>query len=234
MGLMGQAVVAIWNGIKPEGRKDFYEWHSREHMPERAAVPGFLRGRRMIAERGAPEWFTLYEVARPATLASPDYLARLNNPTPWTRRVLSRFTDVTRSLCRVVTSMGPGMDGYTATLRCGAASGEGAKLERRCSELVTRLSERPGIHGAHLCRLDAEASLITTEEQKSRPGCTLSADFVLMFESSQREPLECILTDELSREHLLRLGAAAQEPLELGIYRLEFVCEKGPHVTELF
>ena len=29
MSLAGQAVVAIWNGIAPEGRTEFYEWHNR-------------------------------------------------------------------------------------------------------------------------------------------------------------------------------------------------------------
>ena len=61
MSLAGQAVVAIWNGIAPEGRTEFYEWHNREHMPERVGIPGFRRGRRYIAKYGTPEFFTLYE-----------------------------------------------------------------------------------------------------------------------------------------------------------------------------
>ena len=190
MAFLGQAVVAIWNGIKPNVRDAFYEWHSREHMPERAAVPGFLRGRRMIAECGNPEWFTLYEVARPETLASPEYLSRLNTPTPWTRRVVGNFTDVTRSPCRVVTSAGPGMGGYMATMRCDAAPGKGGELGQHLLQLLTKLSEGPGIYGAHLCRLDVEASLIPTEEQRSRPGRTLSAEVIVMIESSQRERLK--------------------------------------------
>ena len=36
MSLAGAAVVAIWNDITDEGRANFYEWHNREHMPERA------------------------------------------------------------------------------------------------------------------------------------------------------------------------------------------------------
>ena len=56
MSLAGQAVVAIWNGIAPEGRTEFYEWHNREHMPERVGIPGFRRGRRYIAKYGTPEY----------------------------------------------------------------------------------------------------------------------------------------------------------------------------------
>ena len=49
MSLSGSGVIAIWNDITDEGRANFYEWHDREHIPERVAIPGFLRGRRYIA-----------------------------------------------------------------------------------------------------------------------------------------------------------------------------------------
>ena len=61
--LAGEAVVAIWNGIAPEGRARFYEWHLHEHVPERVGSPGFKRGRRYIAADPAEVpvgFFTLY------------------------------------------------------------------------------------------------------------------------------------------------------------------------------
>jgi len=42
MALIGQGVVAIWNDVAPEGLAEFYEWHHREHMPERVGIPGFV------------------------------------------------------------------------------------------------------------------------------------------------------------------------------------------------
>lgn len=223
MSLLGEAVVAIWNGIQPDARSEFYEWHSREHMPERVAIRGFLRGRRYIAEQGQPEWFTLYEVDRPETLAGADYLARLNAPTEWTRRVVPSFTDVTRSLCRVALSLGPGVGGYMATLRCNAASGRIDELEKWVDGLLRGVAERPGIHGAHLCRLESEASSVETEERRSRANATLLAQTVAMIEASGREPLAEVL-GSLSREPLIAAGAADDAPLETGLYRLEFLC----------
>jgi len=76
MSLAGLGVVAIWHDIAAEARDDFYEWHNREHMPERVGIPGFLRGRRYIAVRGAPTFFTLYEATGTDVLAGPHYLAR--------------------------------------------------------------------------------------------------------------------------------------------------------------
>src|ERR1700681_418763 len=96
--LCGQGVVAIWNGIAAEGRQDFYEWHVREHMPERNAIPGFRRGRRFraIDDATQPEFFTLYEVDSFEVLRGEDYAARLNSPTAWTKRVTAHFHDTSR------------------------------------------------------------------------------------------------------------------------------------------
>jgi hypothetical protein len=223
MPLAGTAVVAIWNGIEPEARADFYEWHSREHMLERVAVPGFLRGRRLIAERGSPEWFTLYEVDRPSTLAGDAYLARLNDPTEWTRRVVPHFTDVTRSLCRTRLSIGDGIGGAMVTLRCDAAPSRAADLERFFEQALPAWAARPRVHAAHLCRLEREASSVQTEERKARANANAMAEFVVMIEASLPEALEPVLA-ELSEDRILAAGASRDAPLEVGLYRLEFLC----------
>ena len=92
----------------PEARDDFYEWHNREHMPERVGIPGFRRGRRYVAISGTPEFFNLYEADSPETLSGQDYQNRLNAPTPWTQRVVPSFRNVARSICRVAFTNGVG------------------------------------------------------------------------------------------------------------------------------
>ena len=86
MSLLGDALVAIWHEVPRQARADYFEWHNREHMAERVAIPGFLRGRRYCAIVGAPEFCTLYETQSLDVLTGPDYTARLNDPTLWTRR----------------------------------------------------------------------------------------------------------------------------------------------------
>ena len=117
MSLAGQGAVAIWHDIAPDGRAEFYAWHGREHMPERLGIPGFIRGRRYVALEGSPEYFNLYETDSPLTVTGPDYLARLNNPTPWTVATVAHFRGVARSLCRVAASFGEGQGGLVATFR---------------------------------------------------------------------------------------------------------------------
>jgi hypothetical protein len=33
MTLIGNGVLAIWNGIAPQAEDDFVAWHVREHIP---------------------------------------------------------------------------------------------------------------------------------------------------------------------------------------------------------
>ena len=120
MSIAGAGIVAIWNDIADEGRENFYQWHNREHMPERVGIKGFLRGRRYIAISGKPEFFTLYEVQDTNVLAGKDYLDRLNSPTEWTRRSIKDFHNLSRSLCIIDFSSGAGSGGMLATLRFDA------------------------------------------------------------------------------------------------------------------
>ena len=203
MSLAGEGVVAIWNGIRPEGRAEFFEWHTREHMPERVGIPGFLRGRRYIALEGHPEFFTLYETRSTAVLTGADYLARLNAPTPWTRRATAAFIDTARSLCRVALSLGPGEGGLMMTFRLDSPP-EG--IERA----LRRVVEMPGVCGAHYCIADREGSGIQTEEKKGRPP-VLVPNYVVMVEGGAERPA----LEAACRE--LRL-----EKAERALYQLQY------------
>jgi hypothetical protein len=74
MALRGTGILAIWNDIAPGGDAEFTDWHTREHVPERIAGPGFLRGRRYSAVSGSPKYFTLYETEAVET-GCPDLLS---------------------------------------------------------------------------------------------------------------------------------------------------------------
>ena len=71
--------------MAPGGEAEFDQWHLREHIPERVAVPGFLRCRRYVTLGEPPRYFYFYETESLDTLQSPAYLARLGDPTPWTQ-----------------------------------------------------------------------------------------------------------------------------------------------------
>lgn len=219
-GLAGEAFIAIWHDIAPEGKADFYEWHNREHMPERVGISGFRRGRRYIAERATPEYFNLYEVDTPEVLTGQDYLNRLNSPTPWTRRAVTHFRNVSRSLCRVGSSFGCGQGGVTMTWRFEAMSGQEDELRRYLArEALPAAVERPGVLGAHFGVADRTGSEIVTEEKKVRGSGTLVPGWVILVEGISAALVEAAAEPALAVTTLR--GRGASDPIEIGIYRLE-------------
>jgi hypothetical protein len=96
MGLRGSAAVVIWSDMPDASKHD--HWHSHEHLPERAGIPGFLRSRRYADVGGAPAYFVLYEVSAAAVMTSAAYLERLNNPTAWSREIMGAVRRLNRTL----------------------------------------------------------------------------------------------------------------------------------------
>jgi hypothetical protein len=219
VGLLGTGILAIWNDVAPGAEAEFNHWHTREHVPERVAVPGFLRGRRYAAVSGSPAYFTLYETERPETLRSAAYLARLNDPTPWTRRALPLFRNTNRTACRVTASLGSGVGGALATLQLAPTAGR----EDECRAwLVTTalpsLADRPGLVGAHLGEADLEATRVPTEERKLREREDEVASWVVLVEGVEPHVVERASRDLLSPDALRRRGAAGDPAV--AVYRL--------------
>lgn len=224
-GLAGEAFVAIWHDIVPEGKAQFYAWHTREHMPERLSLGGFLRGRRYRAERGAPEYFNLYEVQTAAVLTGAEYLERLNNPTPWTQRTLPYFRNVSRSLCTIGASLGRSQGGVILTGRVEAIPGQEGRLAGFLNEAVPKLFDQQGIVGAHFGVADRSGSEIPTAERKARGSATLVPGWIVLLEGLSQAAVE---------EAAGRLAAleahGAQGPMEQGTYRLECCLSRGSHI----
>ncbi len=182
MSLAGTGAVAIWHDIAPEGRDAFYAWHGGQHMPERAGIPGFLRGRRYAAVEGAPGYFNLYETASPAVLTGADYLARLNAPTPWTAATVLHFRNVSRSLCTVARSAGEGDGGLVATYRYDVPDQAAVRHRAAVCDRLPALACEPGIAGAHLLVADPEGSAIETAEKRVRGEATLIPRWIVLIE----------------------------------------------------
>src|SRR5215475_1009663 len=104
MSLLGNAAVAMWWNVRAEQRAEWGDWHSHEHFPERMSIPGFQRGSRWTSTRDAEGFFATYE-----TLSSKGYLDSLNNPTPWSTKMMPHHLGMVRSQCRIVASFGGGV-----------------------------------------------------------------------------------------------------------------------------
>ena len=217
-------VIAIWHDVLPEAKDEFYEWHSREHMPERVGIPGFRRGRRYLAVSGAPEFFVLYEADSAEVLGGLDYLNRLKTPTAWTKRLLPSLRNMTRSICRVTFTSGVGSGGVmlTSHFDIDGAHQPGA-IEALTRRILPPLAQRGGIAGVHLGLADVGLSEADTAEVEARTGKMRVPAWVVMIEGNS-------VADVRGAHEALAPGLQAHNPsiIETAIYRHELTRLKTP------
>lgn len=214
---LGHAAVLIWNDVAPEGRAQFYEWHDKEHIPERIALPGFRRGRRLRKPGHSPEWLTIYEADDVSALVSPQYLARLNAPTPATAATLKYFHNTSRAVCRLVRSIGSSTGGYMLAVRLDVAAANAEAMRKYLQrDAFPRLTARRGVVAAHLLAADMSASYVSTAESSTRtfdvPG------WVLLFEASTSDAASEAVA-AIDQEALTRLGVRIRD--HFPVYALE-------------
>ena len=220
MALLGKGALVIWHDPEDPAESDYNEWHSKEHMFERVGIEGFRRGQRGIAISGAPRYFNLYEVDDFDVLTSEAYLARLNDPTAWTRRVIPMMHNNSRTLCRVAASFGAGgVPAYwTMILLTPDGARETALRAWLVDEALPRLVERPGILSAHLLDGDPSTSGTETAEKRLRGGGNEFVDWVLLIGGYHDFALATVAEEVLTAEVLAGQGAASSHVR--GIYRL--------------
>jgi hypothetical protein len=80
-------------------REEFDDWYDSEHVPERAALPGFGPVSRWERVSGdLPRFLALYPADGPSVLDSGPYGAlKARGDTPWTARLKARFERVVRA-----------------------------------------------------------------------------------------------------------------------------------------
>jgi len=197
-GLLGRGALVNWGGVVAAQEADYNMWHSREHMPERLAVPGFRRGRRGLGIEGTPEdqkYFMMYETVDAEVFVSPAYLARLNDPTPWTRRILSAYIMPSRTICRVLASEGCGAGGWLATLQI-ATEDRAAFRAFATGGWIADIMARDGILAAHALQGDPEFGQQPTAEKtfrESRGDKDRTVAFALMLDGIDRAPTEAAM-----------------------------------------
>jgi hypothetical protein len=205
-----QGVLAIWNDIREGRTGEFEHWFKNEHFAERLAVPGFRRGRRYEAIAGAPRYFVFYLTDTPGVLTSPAYLARLNDPTPLTRSVMTHgFVNMNRTICRRTTRFG-GLWGAV----CVTARFDRPIEARQTAPLIERMAAEDGIARCELWSAQESGGEAAAEER---------------LRGGDRKIAACILVDALREADADRARAALQrefgDAAEIGVYR--FLCEIG-------
>lgn len=207
MPLAGPAALVMSFDIAPEGIVEHDDWHTHEHLPERLSIPGFRRGTRWVATRGTPRYLVMYEVEALATLASPAYLERLNNPTPWTLRMMPHYRGMTRGFCSVSGSFGAGLGHACLLVHLRPAPGAEAGLRQWLLDTVLPpLPARPGLGSAHL--LESAMPTAMTAEQRLR-GADTGVHWVVLVMGYRGTALDELGGSGLDAAALAAAGAAA-------------------------
>lgn len=203
--------------VAPEAIPEHDEWHTHEHLPERLSIPGFLRGTRWVALHGEPRYFVMYEVEQLATLTSGPYLERLNNPSPWTAKMMAFYRGMNRGFCSVVGSFGLGMGHAGLSICFKPDAGMEPSLRKWLLEdILPALPSRPGIGNAHL--FEGAATPPMTNEQRIR-GADAGMDWTLWVTGYSQEALAGLMDGDLGKAQLEIHGASG---VRGAIYRMDY------------
>jgi len=94
---MAKGILIAAMNIGNAAVDEFHDWYDTEHLPERIAVPGFLKCHRWIGVQDAKISVATYDLDSIAVLQSPGYRAiGGENLSPWSKRVTSRVERLMR------------------------------------------------------------------------------------------------------------------------------------------
>jgi hypothetical protein len=159
----------------------------------------------------------MYEVEELATLTSNAYLERLNNPSPWTSKMMSYYRGMTRGFCSVAGSFGFGMGHASLLIRFKPATETGASLRKwLLQDILPQLPSRAGIGSAHL--LEGALTPQMTNEQRIR-GADAGVDWALLVTGYSQDALASLMHADLGNTQLETHGATG---VRGATYRMEY------------
>ena len=202
--------LTLWNDCAIGHEAEYEAWYQGEHLIERLGVPGFMRGRRYQAIEAAPEYFTYYETTSPDVLTSPSYLERGNNPTPFTRKIMSgTFINLSRTICKCQFSTGGMRGAYAVTLRLSQTVDDFSLFGS-----MDHLTQTLGVARTEIWTSAEDRNLSPSHEESLRGGDEKIS--ICLFVETLRE--------KDAREIAATLtGISERHAMDLGIY--QFLCE---------
>ncbi len=187
-----RAVLLVWNDVAAAAEAEYNEWYWAEHLPERVGIPGFISGRRYIADSPGPRYFTWYPLRSLDVLRSPAYRERLENPTDWTRRMMPSFRNMCRTGCRLRADLGRGLGaaGLVLSVAPPVSDAPDAVAARVTETMFTPLLAVAGFVRAQLWQGDAAVSRTATAESALRDREDAMADWTIFVEAADRATLD--------------------------------------------
>lgn len=185
MPLLGKGMLLTLTDVSARDERDYNEWYNREHIDDRVNLPGFHRGRRYAAVNGAPKYLAVYECDTVAILGTPNYLQTLDHQTPWSQRVMARFTYFTRLTLRIQVDQTHGAGAALATVRFVPDPHRRKALVQWLSEqALPKLIARPGVLGAAAGENDLEVVHAALQDKSMDHPRADESEWVVLIEGS--------------------------------------------------
>ncbi|HKY85908.1 MAG TPA: hypothetical protein VJL90_04005 [Pseudorhodoplanes sp.] len=161
--MFAEGMLAIWSDVPSEAETDYLHWLTREHAVERLSTAGFVSVRLFRAmDLDIRRYFIVYDLESPSALSGEDYVGKLNNPTPWTQRVMPMVRNFVRGGGRVTAASGTGHGGFAAAIVLEDANAAEA------TSLLPKLVKTDRICSARLLTVDRAGTSVATREKSLR------------------------------------------------------------------
>jgi len=180
-----QGFLAIWCEIGPDDLVDCRNWLTQEHISDRIYSPGFLGVRLCASVDNERSHFFLYCTDSPQVMKAPPYQAILNNPSPWTRRLMVKFGPFDRAAGERLVKIGRGFGSYLVASRIRGSGAEIDPVKARAA--LEALIDLPNTVGVRLLKTDRDHTGIKSAEKLMRSGVEGDFDYLLVIEALSQE-----------------------------------------------
>jgi hypothetical protein len=150
-----QGELFIWTNVEAVHEEDFNRWYDREHMEERASIPGFIWSRRYrAASDDKCRYLALYRTRDVGVFLSAPYRKAFENQTQWSMTNFGRMFGNTRRVTIVTPVIGKGTGSALALI----ALGDSPTAQRAAGETGALIGEEAGFLAARILTPDPELS----------------------------------------------------------------------------
>lgn len=179
-----QGFLAIWCEIGAEDLIDYRNWQTQEHIADRIYSQGFLGMRLFTDVDNSCAHFFLYATESAAVLSSASYLSILDNPSPWTKKIMPKFGSFDRAAGEKLVKIGHGFGSHVLTSRVRAD-------ERQLNVVATKETLRcfinlPDTIGVRLLATNRLMTDIESKEKVMRSSIEGDFDYLLVVEALSR------------------------------------------------
>lgn len=186
--MSGQGFLAIWCEIGAGDLVDYHNWQTQEHIADRIYSQGFLGARLFTSVDDPCAHFFLYATENPSVLRSPSYMHILDNPSPWTRRLMPKFGPFDRAAGEKIVKIGRG---YGSHVLASRVKTDGRRLEAASAKQALQcFINLPETVGVRLLATDRSTTAIKSEEKTMRGSVEGNFDFLLVVEALSRKGAE--------------------------------------------